>query len=157
MAAERLFDLNALPANPNDGKVHGRVDADTFRILKSTKNPDAAFAVLAYLTKEGNEKLNIGTTEKPSAYGAFPGRTSYQDAWLKAKSAQFPFITNWDVVKAGLSYPDIPSSESWRPNFNEAWARGDTFGNLLQTDGKIDVQAEIQKFQDDLTLIYNKK
>lgn len=151
------WEFAALPANPNDGQVHGRVDADTFRILKSTKNPDAAFAVLAYLTKEGNEKLNIGTPEKPSAYGAFPGRTSYQDAWLKAKSAQFPFITNWDVVKAGLSYPDIPSSESWRPNFNEAWARGDTFGNLLQTDGKIDIQAEIQKFQDDLTLIYNKK
>lgn len=155
--AGKDWEFGALPANPNDGKVHGRVDADTFRILKSTKNPDAAFEVLTYLVGKGNEKLNIGTKDKASAYGALPGRTSYQDAWLKAKAEQFPWVKNWDVVKAGLSYPDTPSSESWRPNFNEAWARGDVFGNLIQTDGKIDIKAEIEKFENDLTTIYNKK
>src|SRR6185436_8019070 len=32
-----------------DGKVHGRIDAETFRVWKGTKNQEAAFEVLAYL------------------------------------------------------------------------------------------------------------
>ena len=57
-----------------DGEVHGRIDADTFRIWKGTKHPDEAFEVLAYLITTGGDKLL-------PAYGAMPA-IRFQDPGL---------------------------------------------------------------------------
>lgn len=153
--AGQNWDLAALPSY--NGTVHGRVDADTFRIWKGTKHPDEAVTVMTYLVGPGVQKLIIGTADVTPAYGAMPALTSEIDKFFEAKKAQFPWVTNWDVVKAGLDYPDTPSGEGYMPNFNEAWDRINTFGNLIQTDGTIDINATIQTLQDDLTVIFNKK
>lgn len=142
------WDLGALPSY--NGEVHGRVDADTLRIWKGTKNPDAAFEVLSYLIGPGSLKLL-------ATYGGMPGRTADQDAFFATKAEQFPFVTNWDVVKAGLSYPDVPSAEGYMPNWNKAWDRIDNFGKLMAADGKIDFKAEVDKLIADLTAIFNEK
>ena len=135
-----------------DGKVHGRVDADTFRIWKGTKNPDAAFKVLAYWITSGGDRML-------TAMGAVPALTSKIDAFFAAKALQYPDVTpeSWAVFKAGTKYPDRPSAEGWMPGNNtEDSARIGTFINLLNTSPGLDFNTEFQKLQDDLTVIFNK-
>jgi multiple sugar transport system substrate-binding protein len=109
-----------------DGVVHGRIDADTFRVWKGTKNPNEAFKVLAYLVTDGADKLL-------PVYGAMPAVASKTEAFFDKKKAEYPFVTqeSWDVFVQGLAYPDQPSSESWMPNSIEGNARIATFVNLL--------------------------
>lgn len=145
------FQAGVMPTGAN-GQVNSRVDADTFRVWKGTKNPEEAFTVLAYLLTTGGEKLL-------PIYGAMPAIADKMDAFFAIKSADYPFVTDasWDVFKAGLAYPDVPSAEQYQPNWNEAWARQDTFADLmLNTPPPFDFDGEWQKLVDDLNVIYNK-
>ena len=144
------FQLGVQPMSA-DGVVHGRIDADTFRIWKGTKNPKEAFEVLAYLITTGGDKLL-------PAYGAMPAIASKTDAFFEKKAADYPFVTaeSWDVFVQGLAYPDTPSAEQYLPNWTEAFARIQTFGDLMNNTADLDFDAEFQKLQDDLTAIYNK-
>jgi multiple sugar transport system substrate-binding protein len=146
------FQLGIQPMGA-DGKVHGRIDADTFRMWKGTKNPDAAFEVLAYLITTGGDKLL-------PAYGAMPAIASKTDAFFATKKKDYPFVTDasWDVFIQGLAYPDTPSSEQFQPHWNEATVREQTFFDLMNNTApdKFDFDAEFQKMVDDVTVIYNK-
>lgn len=142
------WDMAALPAY--QGLVHGHVHADTFRILKSSKNPAAAFEVVKYLTGSASRKLL-------ESYGGVPGRIDGQEAFFNAQKKKFPSVKNWGVVQAGLSYPDIPSSEQYLPNGSDAYSRIAEFATLFETDGAINVDAEIEKLKVDLQTIFNKK
>jgi hypothetical protein len=142
------------PKGTADGKVHGRVDADTFRVWKGTKHPEEAFQVLAYLITTGADKLL-------PTYGAEPAIASKIDAFFAAKAAQYPGVTqeSWDVFKAGAAYPDRPSAEGWMPGNNtEDSARISTFINLMNTTppDQFNFDTEFQKLEDDLTVIFNK-
>ncbi|MGL4651206.1 MAG: ABC transporter substrate-binding protein, partial [Caldilineaceae bacterium] len=146
-SAGESWDLGVLPTY--NGVVNGRVDADTFRIWKGTENPEAAFEVLSYLI--GPASLDLLAT-----YGGMPARESDQDAFFATKSEQYPFVDNWDAIKAGLAYPDIPSGEGYRPNFTEVFDRYRTFGSTLRTTPDLDVDAEIATLEADLTAIMQK-
>jgi multiple sugar transport system substrate-binding protein len=146
------FQLGIQPMGA-DGVVNGRIDADTFRMWKGTKNPDAAFEVLAYLITTGGDKLL-------PAYGAMPAIASKTQAFFDTKKKDYPFVTDasWDVFVQGLAYPDTPSSEQYQPHWNEATVRQQTFMDLMNNtapDG-FDFEAEFQKMVDDVTVIYNK-
>ncbi|HLF90715.1 MAG TPA: extracellular solute-binding protein [Anaerolineales bacterium] len=134
-----------------DGQVHGRIDADTFRVWKGTPNPAEAFDVLAYLITTGGDKLL-------PIYGAMPAIAEKTEAFFAQKTTDYPFVTaeSWNVFVQGLAYPDTPSAEQYLPNWNEAFARIQTFGDLLTNTEGLDYDAEFQKLQDDLTAIYNK-
>jgi multiple sugar transport system substrate-binding protein len=149
------FEFGAMPISL-DGKVAGRVDADTFRIWKGTKHPAEAFTVLAYLIDTGINKLVVGTPERAPAYGAIPSQSSLREPWLTAQKAAWPFVKNWDVLIAGLNYADVPSAEAFQPNMNEAWARTATFTSLLQNTAGVDLAAQEATLESDLTTIYNK-
>jgi multiple sugar transport system substrate-binding protein len=149
------FEFGAMPIGL-DGKVAGRVDADTFRIWKGTKHPAEAFTVLAYLIDTGINKLVVGTPEQAPAYGAIPSQSSLRGPWLTAQKAAWPFVQNWDTLIAGLNYADVPSAEAFQPNMNESWARTGTFTSLLQTTKGLDLAAETATLESDLTTIYNK-
>jgi len=149
------FDFGAMPMGA-DGTVAGRVDADTFRIWKGTKHPAEAFTVLAYLIDTGIQKLVVGTPDTPPAYGAVPSQTSLRGPWLDSQKANFPFVKNWDVLVAGLNYPDVPSAEGFMPNINEAWARVQTFGDLLVNTQGVDLAAQEATLESDLATIFNK-
>jgi multiple sugar transport system substrate-binding protein len=149
------FQFGTLPSY--DGEVHGRVDADTFRVWKGTQHPAEAFEVLAYLLgPAGVEPLIVGTADTPGAYGAFPALAEFQQPYVDALLAQYPFITTWDAMLAGLAYPDVPSAEGYMPNYNEAWARIQTFGDLMDNTEGLDLATEIATLQQDLTVIFNK-
>jgi multiple sugar transport system substrate-binding protein len=139
------FQLGVLPSN--NGEVHGRVDADTFRIWKGTAHPNEAFEVVAYLVGEGSLPLL-------TVYGALPAREADQATFLAAKTEQYPFVTSWDPILAGLAYPDVPSGEGYMPHYNEAWNRIGVLGDLMRNDGTIDLAAEIAQLEADLTAIF---
>jgi multiple sugar transport system substrate-binding protein len=139
-----------------DGKVGGRVDADTFRIWKGTKHPQEAWEVLKYLVDVGIQKLVVGTADQPPAYGAIPSNSSLRDPWLTAAKAAHPSVTNWDILLEGLNYPDAPSAEGYMPNMNESWNRTVTFSNLLQNTADLDIDKESETLRKDLEVIFNK-
>ena len=143
------FQLGIQPIGAN-GKVAGRVDADTFRIWKGTKNPEAAFTVLSYLITTGADKLL-------PVYGAMPAVPSKTEAFFEQKSKDYPFVTqeSWDVFLQGLAYPDTPSSEQYQPNSIKANTRYATFLDLMNNTADLDFEAEFQKLVDDLNSIYN--
>jgi multiple sugar transport system substrate-binding protein len=149
------FEFGTMPISL-DGKVAGRVDADTFRIWKGSKHPAEAFTVLAYLIDTGINKLVVGTPDRAPAYGAIPSQTALRGPWLAAQKAAFPFVQNWDTLIAGLNYADAPSGEAFQPNMNESWARTGTFTTLLQNTKGLDLAAEEATLESDLTTIYNK-
>ncbi|MBN2148852.1 MAG: extracellular solute-binding protein [Anaerolineales bacterium] len=149
------FQFGTLPTY--DGVVNGRIDADTFRVWKGTKHPEEAFEVLTYLLgPAGVEPLIVGTADTPGAYGAFPALPEFQQRFIDAKTAQYPFVTSWDTMLAGLAYADVPSAEGFMPNWNEAWARMDTFYSLENTTDGLDLATEIATLEADLTAIFNK-
>jgi multiple sugar transport system substrate-binding protein len=151
----KTWDLGAMPSYK--GKVAGRIDADTFRIWKGTKVKAEAFKVLTYLVTTGVQKLIIGSKEMPAAYGALPARAADQAPWLAAKKETFPWVKNWDLFPAGLSYPDSPSAEAYMPNYNEAWtATGAAYSKWLNTSG-LDINAEADALLKDLQAIFDKK
>jgi multiple sugar transport system substrate-binding protein len=149
------FQMGALPSY--NGAVAGRVDADTFRIWKGTQHLAEAVQVVEYLVTTGQQKLVVGSAAVPPAYGAVPSVTSMQAPFLAAKQAIYPFVTqeSWDIMMAGLSYPDVPSAEGYMPNYNEAWARVATFGDLMNNTAGLDLPAEIATLESDLTAIFN--
>jgi multiple sugar transport system substrate-binding protein len=148
-AAGNEFQLGVQPIGAN-GEVSGRVDADTFRILKGSQHPAEAFEVLAYLITTGGDKLL-------PKYGAMPAIASKTDAFFAQKSADYPFVTDesWNVFIQGLAYPDAPSSEQYQPNSIKATARFATFFDLMNNAEGLDFEAEFQKLVDDLNAIYN--
>lgn len=156
MGDVKTWDAAAMPSN-SKGEVAGRTDADTFRIWKGTKNLDKAFIVMTYLVTTGVQKLIIGSADMPAAYGALPARAKDQAPWLAAKKVAFPWVKNWDVITAGLAYPDAPNAEAFMPNYNEAWARGGTFYSLLANTGGLDMAKEEATFLTDLQAIFDKK
>lgn len=147
------FQAGALPVGA-DGLVHGRVDADTFRVWKGTRNPEAAFTVLSYLITTGADKLL-------PVYGALPAIAEKQAAFFEVKSNDYPFVTQetWDIFSAGLAFPDAPSAEQFQPNWNEAWARQQTFFDLILNTppNQLDFDAEWDKMISDLNTIYNRQ
>jgi multiple sugar transport system substrate-binding protein len=149
------FDFGAMPIGL-DGKVAGRVDADTFRIWKDTRHPAEAFTVLTWLIDTGINKLVVGSPDRAPAYGALPAITSLRQTWMTAQKANFPFIKNWDVLLAGLNYPDVPSAEAFQPEMNVSWDRTGTFTMLLGTSNGLDLAAQEARLETDLTAIYNK-
>ncbi|MBE2237592.1 MAG: extracellular solute-binding protein [Caldilineaceae bacterium] len=146
--AGETWDLAVIPSNA-DGVVNSRMDADTFRILKDTKNPDAAFEVLQYFL--GDAAIELATT-----YGGMPARLDQQQAFFDSKKEQFPFVTNWDAIIQGLAYPDVPSAEAYMPNYNEARDRVTKLETLVMNEATIDLDAEAASLQADLQAIFDK-
>jgi multiple sugar transport system substrate-binding protein len=148
-AAGNEFQLGIQPIGAN-GEVAGRVDADTFRILKGSEHPAEAFDVLAYLITTGGDKLL-------PQYGAMPAIATKTDAFFEQKSTDYPFVTDesWNVFIQGLAYPDTPSSEQYQPNSIKANARFATFFDLMNNTEGLDFDAEYQKLVDDLNVLYN--
>jgi multiple sugar transport system substrate-binding protein len=150
----RTWDVAAMPTYK--GQVGGRVDADTFRIWKGSKHPREAYIALSYLLNQGVQKLIVGSKESPAPYGAISARKDQQQPWIDSHKKSFSWVTNWDIFVAGLDYPDIPSAESYLPNFQDAWKRGQSFSNRLLSQPDLDLAAEEQAYLDALNVIFAK-
>jgi len=137
----------AVVPNSLDGKPHVASDADTFRVLKSTKNPDQTFIALSYLLDDAVPELAV-------AYGAYPARISDQAGFQKNEDAIYTQGLNWSVVTDSFKYLNSAAlhHEAYVPDFNQVQDRFASFDSLLFGDGgaKMDVNAELAKLQTDL-------
>jgi len=140
------FDIAPAPAYK--GTVYSPADADTFRVDKHTKNPDATFTALQYL-------LGDGALDLLTAYGAFPARPDLQAPFIKKLSDKYPSVTNWAIIGPSFAFAAVPHHESAYPNFNKGQQRFADFNTLIYADGgdKVDVAKELDKLQSDLQAI----
>ena len=103
-----------MAATPSyQGQTTAAFNADTFRMLKSTKHPDEAWTVLTYLLDEPRELLKT--------YGAMPaGRVRSRSLPPEATAGRTtPQTIDWNVVKEGVNYADVPNFERYMPAYNE--------------------------------------
>ncbi|GAB4518077.1 MAG: extracellular solute-binding protein [Anaerolineae bacterium] len=139
---------DAAPMPSYEGTITARLHADTFRIMNTTENAEAAFEVLTYLT--GEASLDLLAT-----YGGMPARPGDQQQFFDKLDEKYTQGVNWDVVKDSLNYPDIPSHEAWLPNNNKANDRINAFSSLLTSTPGLDLDAEIETLISDLQAIYD--
>ena len=143
------WDMAAVPSY--NGKTTANFNADTFRIMKTTKNPEAAFTVLTYLLGDASLKLL-------NTYGAMPARKSDQADYLTALEGVYAWDPDWQVVTDSIAYADNPSFEAWMPNYLESRARvANDFTSMLQSTEGLNMDDEIAKLQADLQVIFDKK
>ena len=94
------WNMAATPAY--NGKTTAAFNADTFRILKTSKNPDQAFEVLQYL---------LANQDLLELYGATPAIESQQDAHLEKVFSEYSQKPDWKVAKEGINFADVPNFE----------------------------------------------
>jgi multiple sugar transport system substrate-binding protein len=144
------WDLGAIPSY--NGKVTAAFNADTFRILNTTKHPDEAFEVLQYL-------LGTASGDLLKAYGGFPARTAEQASGIAALQSQFKNQVDWQVAVDGIQYADNPNFESFMPAYNESLGLVGSGGTYLTRWGNtagLDMDKEIDKLKTDLQAIWDK-
>lgn len=145
------FDYNfaAMPAAPN-GTPSAKMHADTFGIMKSASEPEAAWEVLKFFLGENAETMT-------QMYGAFPARLSLQGAYFDTFAATVPNgeNLNWDVVVDSMAYADNPNHEGYMPSPQEANDRYNEFWSLLGQEPGLDVQEQIDLLVTDLQAIYD--
>jgi multiple sugar transport system substrate-binding protein len=131
-----------LAATPSyNGVVTSKMHADTFGILKGSKNPDAAFEVLTYmLSAEVAPNCSTSTAACPPAC---PCRVT---TFATYGETNFPGKDiNWDVVVDSMAYADNPNHESYMPSFQETTDRYNEYWNLLANTPGADFEAETAK------------
>ena len=127
-----FWDLAVMPEY--NGTATSKLHADTFRVLSSTENPDAAFEVLSYLLDDAAPVLL-------DTYGALPARQDLRDPFFAGLDELFPQGVNWQAALDGLEHPDVPSHESNMPNFFEAEIVIDRWEDRLTTEMGMDAAA----------------
>ncbi len=138
------WDMAATPSY--EGQTTAAFNADTFRILKSSKNPDAAFKVLQYLL-ENKDLLSL--------YGGMPAVESEQDAFLQSQQANYTQPIDWDVAKKGVAFADVPNFESYTPAYNQTLDLLNTFGTKWQSTPGLDLDAEIADLKTQMQAIWD--
>ena len=151
---DAAWDFGPVPSH--NGVTTAKLHADTFSIMKGSEHPQEAFEVLSYLLGERAADLT-------SLYGGMPARLSLQADFLErtvaAQSEAYPGVDwanlNWDVVLAGLQYPDNPNHEEGMPSFLESSARYGEYGQLVDNNADEDVDAALDALQNDLQAIFD--
>lgn len=140
-----FWDVAALPTY--NGVATAKLHADTFRIHKDSKNPDAAFEVLRWIQED--EALDFLTI-----YGAMPARTDLRQPYFDNLDTNFTQGVNWQVFLDGLTFVDNPSHELDMPSFVESDARVKELDDLINTDPALDIDAAVAALEADLDAIW---
>ena len=147
-----------LAATPSyNGQTTAAFNADTFRILKTSKHPDEAFTVLEYLSGEAAPELT-------QLLGGFPARPSQQAAFFDGIQNQvdsngkrtIPQTIDWKVIVEGAKYADVPNFESLVPAYNQTLDLINTFGTKWQATEGLDLDKEIADLKTQLQAVYDK-
>jgi multiple sugar transport system substrate-binding protein len=138
------WNMAATPAYK--GKTTAAFNADTFRILKTSKNADKAFEVLQYLL--ANEDLL-------KLYGGMPAVESKQDAFLQGLQADYTQTIDWNVAKEGVKYADVPNFESFMPAYNQTLDLINTFYTNWQATPDLNLDTEIADMKTQMQAIWD--
>ncbi len=150
------WDIAAVPGY--NGSQTAAFNADTFRIWKETKNPDAAFTVLQYLLGDAAGPLT-------QIYGAMPAREALRQDFFDTLSSGFTLQqpVDWQVAIDGIDHADVPNFESPLPvnqsgdnTYNESVSAINTYATRWDTQSGLDMDAQIAQMRQDLQTIWNK-
>jgi multiple sugar transport system substrate-binding protein len=144
---EPNWDIAAVPEY--NGVVTSNFNADTFRILEKSDHPEEAFEVLTYLVGEASGELL-------QLYGGLPGREEDQAAFFDGLDEKWTQDVDWQVALDGIPFADNPSFEGWVPNYQEAFQAVVAFGTKLRSTPDLDIDAEIDAFQEELQGIFDR-
>lgn len=139
------WDLAVMPSH--NGEVTANMHADTFRILDSTENPEAAFTAMYYLLTDAALPLL-------TAYGAAPADPALTEDFFAALDERYPQGVNWQVILDSANYADDPSHETVLPGWGEYKVRMGELESAILSDPGLDVNAEIATLESDLTTIF---
>ncbi len=129
-----------------NGVTTAKLHADSFVIMKATKNPDAAFEVYRSL---------IANPQLFEVYGAMPAIGEMQSSFFRTLDQKFaPVKVNWQVAVNSLAYPDVPNHEEGLPNFLKARQATTDFQTLINTTPGLDIDQEAVNLQNTLQGIY---
>ncbi|MBI9044973.1 MAG: extracellular solute-binding protein [Anaerolineaceae bacterium] len=140
------WDVAAVPSY--NGVLTSKMNADTFRVLASTKHPEETMEVIKWMTGEAAPELL-------QIYGGMPARESLQEDFFTEMDENFPQGVNWQVFIDGLAYPDVPNNEANMPNYSKAYDRLHAFKTLYHSDPDLDISAEIETLISDLQSIFD--
>lgn len=144
---EPNWDIAAVPSH-ND-VVTANFNADTFRILEASNNPEEAFEFLTYLLGEASGQLL-------QTYGGLPGRAEDQEAFFAGLDERWTQGVDWQVAIDGIQYADNPSFEGFLPNYQEAFAAIQGKLTELRSTPDLDIEAEIEDFEAELQGIFDR-
>ncbi|MEA2621276.1 MAG: multiple sugar transport system substrate-binding protein [Chloroflexota bacterium] len=145
------WNMAAVPVYQGDPSA--AFNADTFRLVKTTKHPLEAFTAMTYL--EGEASADLLNT-----YGGMSARPAEQEAFFAALDEGFqypPLLTppDWQVVKDSVQWADNPNFEAFMPKYNESLDILNTYlTKWTHTDG-LDIDAEITALKDELQATWN--
>ena len=145
------WDMGIVPSY--NGQVTSAFNADTFRILKGSKHPDAAFEVLSYL-------LGDGSAELLATYGAVPARTADQAAFFAGQDETFTQKPDWQVALDSIQFADEPNFESYIPAYNETLGlvgSGGKYTTKWQTDQGLNMDQEVEALRAEIQAIWDKQ
>jgi multiple sugar transport system substrate-binding protein len=143
------WDLAAIPAH--NGTATSPLNADTFAIMKGSKNPDTAFAALTYLLGDASDELL-------QLYGGMPARPDKQDAFFEqlGHSEGFPEEVDWQVVKDSLAHADNPNFEAAMPKYNETLTVLSKYLSKWTTEPGLNMDAEIEALRAEIQAEWDK-
>jgi multiple sugar transport system substrate-binding protein len=149
------WDLGAIPSH--NGTTTSPLNADTFAVMKGSKNPDAAFAAFTYLIGDASDEL-LGL------YGGMPARPDKQDAFFDALDAstgedgevRFPQGVDWQVAKDSVQYADNPNFEAYMPKYNETLTILGTYLSKWTTTPGLNMDAEIEALRAEVQAEWDK-
>ena len=147
--AGRHWNLGVIPSY--NGTTTAAFNADTFRILKSTKHPDEAFKVLQYL-------LGDASTSLLNAYSGFPARTTDQANFFTQLEQQkddkgkpiYPPNVDWQVAVDGIQYADNPNFEAYMPAYNKSIDILTKYSTRWQSTPGLNMDTEISNLKAEL-------
>jgi multiple sugar transport system substrate-binding protein len=138
------WNMAATPAY--NGKTTAAFNADTFRILKTSKNPDQAFEVLQYL---------LANQDLLELYGATPAIESQQDAHLEKVFSGYSQKPDWKVAKEGINFADVPNFEGFTPAYNQTFDIILKYGTKWQTTSGLNLDSEIEAMKGEIQAAWN--
>jgi len=141
------WDLAAVPSYQNN-PPSAAFNADTFRIIKTSKNPEAAFKAMTYLEGEGS-------TDLLQTYGGMPARPNAQKAFFDGIDTNDCCKTDspladWNVAKAGVKYADNPNFEAFMPAYNPSLDILNKYLTKWTSTAGLDMDAEIAALKAEL-------
>jgi multiple sugar transport system substrate-binding protein len=143
------WDMGVLPSN--DGVATDPVDADSFAITKTSKNPDAAYKTMLAI---------MADPSLMAAYGDMPVNPSQRATYFKVAQAgvDAQFTNNpitWSALTEMAKYAAAPTHQDPFPNYVKGTTDDQAFYTELQSKGGLNLDAEIAKFKATLQADFN--
>jgi multiple sugar transport system substrate-binding protein len=133
------WDMGVLPSN--GGVTTDPIDVDTFMITKNSKHPDAAYkamlAIMAAPSLRGG-----GMPADPSLRPAY-----FQTAQTAVDKQFADNPVSWSVLAEMARYAGTPAFNAVTPNYVRAETDDQALYTELQSQGSLNLDAEIAKFK----------